>query len=1466
MPNINRIRVNNVKYNFGTQYYDNFTMRMYGKNTLYDLANGGGKSVLMLLLLQNLIPNCTLDDKQPVEKLFRENCGNTTIHSLIEWKLDACDIQEGYRYMTTGFCARKARDAEEETDGAKVASVEYFNYCIFYRQYNQNDIINLPLEKDGEKISYQALRNYLKDLEHHNQELIVKVFDKKGEYQRFISGFGLHESQWEIIRGINKTEGHVRTYFETNYKTTRKVVEDLLIEEIIEKAFLVKTERDSDGNESMARLLMDIKDQLAVLAGKKKDIAGFDHQMELLGLLSDRITSFLDIYQEKDQAAKNLADIYVTAEEFAGNDEKTAEVLQAERDEKKALRDAEKKRIECLKTVRDKRELERMQEELEGYLTSAQSLKENAERIKAELALKESMGEYIDYLAEKKKADGLEYIAEDVDRSEAEELLYTCVYNLKRIMQEKEAFYTKRILALTEEAASSEEQKEMQKRLLAEAELQLAVAENNRKLAEEAVKDFGNRIAGITAEMDRFTFDDLSVQIGENERKIEDYKTALAENAAALAEMKDRIEAEEKQKAVSDGRYERLREEERSQGELAECFRTVKKRLDDMCRIYLKEETKDYEALQEALQSRIERGIITAAKLKQEIADCDKQAERLKEKRIIEQSEGAAKVIEYVQTRHGGYAMYGMDYISALPDDRKEEILAKNPELPYGVLVQDYETLSEDPNIRKIDIGSAPVLVYDMEELEKQAVSYMPHVFSVRREPDDFRNEEIVEKGIRSAEEKKKEMEEEQKNCSDMLAVEKEDLAFLLSYGDDRYTGAEKRQKELQLELSDIEEAVRDGERRLRELQGEKQKLLQKEEELREIFKKCEETHTYLLRLRELSDLSAEQEERLDQSKADIKRLTDKQKELAEQVRSGEAVCQEIKGRLSFSEKELETLKMEWETIYAPYENGNEYPILPDSEEELKQRFHAVLKDRPEAGNRDSDRKLLIETLHKSMERILNSITAKGISVSALEELHRNNELYPPEANYLRTLKDNMAAALQDADKIQSSVKRMQTECSRMEGKIEYAVRNIEETYGSYEEEDISLAKIAEVLREEETFLKKLTEEAAASEEKYLAYRREQGAMTDLYKDVKRIVTQSGLSVEGAVPVAEEKNKLREHFEEVLVRYDKAVKLLERAKNELLRFKGTTAETLYDMGAFELANAIRDDVSVPVSYAETRELLENLKSMTGYIALEKERVEKSLADMERLKQNFEEQCLERCLDVKSELDKLPGLSTIVLDGEPVQMVGLSVPYVKEEFMRNRMSEYIEKIVAFADTVPNDKERLKYIRNSLALKKLFGVIVTDMNHIRLTLYKRERIVEQSRYLKYEEAVGSTGQSQGIYIQFLISIINYISGMYAAGQENERTKTVFIDNPFGAAKDIYIWEPIFALLKANNVQLIVPARGATPAISGRFDVNYVLGQQMTGKRQVTVVVQYTSKTKQEELEYHDLEYEQETFDFI
>lgn len=77
----------------------------------------------------------------------------------------------------------------------------------------------------------------------------------------------------------------MRTYFETNYKTTRKVVEDLLIEGIIEKAYAVKTMRDGEDSDTMAKMLMDIKEQLTILAKKKKDITSYDHQAELIEVL-----------------------------------------------------------------------------------------------------------------------------------------------------------------------------------------------------------------------------------------------------------------------------------------------------------------------------------------------------------------------------------------------------------------------------------------------------------------------------------------------------------------------------------------------------------------------------------------------------------------------------------------------------------------------------------------------------------------------------------------------------------------------------------------------------------------------------------------------------------------------------------------------------------------------------------------------------------------------------------------------------------------------------------------------------------------------------------------------------------------------------------------------------------------------------------------------------------------------------
>ena len=413
MPQINRIRVNNVKYNFGTQVYDDFVMRFNCQNTIYDLANGGGKSLLMLLLMQNMLPNCTLDDKQPIEKLFRQGSGNTCIHSLVEWKLDPCYQKDGFRFMTTGFCARKGRGTDDENqDGqeqtaAPTASVEYFNYCIFYREFGDNDIKNLPLVSNGERITYNGLKAYLRDLEKGGYKYVVKIFDRKGDYQSFISNYGIYESAWEIVRGINKTEGHVRTYFESNYKTSRKVVEDLLIEEIIQKSFNNKLSVDNDEG-MMAQTLMDIKDKLVELSKKHSQLGAYDSQIAAIDSFKEYLSTYEAFYNRKEEIEKQLYDLLLVA--MRESDKKDKE-LKSQDDLITTMYDElahEKEAIAVAEVMSEKNSMAGV-ESLVNETRKALELKNAAiEEARGKLSLMESAGDYKDYAEYEKSYKGLQ--------------------------------------------------------------------------------------------------------------------------------------------------------------------------------------------------------------------------------------------------------------------------------------------------------------------------------------------------------------------------------------------------------------------------------------------------------------------------------------------------------------------------------------------------------------------------------------------------------------------------------------------------------------------------------------------------------------------------------------------------------------------------------------------------------------------------------------------------------------------------------------------------------------------------------------------------------------------------------------------------------------------------------------------------------------------------------------------------
>ena len=1481
MPSINRIRVNNVKYNFGTQSYDDFTMRMYGRNTLYDLANGGGKSVLMLLLMQNLIPNCTLDDKQPIEKLFRDG-SNTVIHSLIEWKLDECDIKDGYRYMTTGFAARKATTVNEETEAdGQTARIDYFNYIIFYRNYNKHDIINLPLVKGDERISYKGLKNMLMDLARTDKNLLVEIYDRKGEYQRAIAEYGLYESQWEIIRGINRTEGHVRTYFETNYKTTRKVVEDLIIEEIIEKAYMTKTEREKNKTESTATLLLTIQEELKALAARKKDIAIYDHESELVELLRDRVDSCMEAYEKQRELAVKYAGLYSTLKKQRSEAEAELKSKEEFLDKAGLELENESKVLDILGVGKNLMAAETMNARKQEMETNLQSLNDNLELAKEQLNIRIASTEYIDMLRDQAKYDKLirEQKAREKALNEDEETheLSAVTFNLKRMADEMLSENKQKLKSLHEEMDGLKAELEEKSKKKAAAETELAVMHSG----EDMMKD---RISGIRSEIDAIAgtlihsiigenseiFRELSERLESEQKSVDDINTRIEELKAELAET-------EQSSADGVNHITALNYKLEEIHVRAEKLKQVKSRLKAIADIYGADDISGCETL---IRARIDKDVIRRHELKADLAKLEARQNELKEGRIIARTEGVRSVIDYISTRHNVMAMSGMDYISALPADTREKLVTRDPGLPYGVVTNDFEKVSGDQGIYSLSINEQ-VILYDIDKIGENPVTIGDGAISICKEPAYYVDENLKQNLLSGVADSINQINEELKLAEDMLSTERKDLDFVAVYASQEYLDADKEEESVEQEIAELKaeleknsDKVTSLNRRIRDLEEKLPGHIKEAEELSEDIKKVEKILALEKSMKEPEDKVLEYQNGytkvktiISESEKDIERLNGEVRLTSDLIR--------------ITEDAARVLEFEWENTYKPFYTKGEYETINKSWDELVDMFHKLKGDKSPAISLDKE-KMLIETLLNSLDRQRRSIEALGVDIRTLNRYHSEGKLTSASEAELKELRDKCASIEANIVKLREEIAECEKEHSKLIGSIDYALLGIRGRYDLSDMADSTFDStdgIRTYLKMQDSDFNKCI--ALHTDKK----NQIKAGLGSAEKDIKktevrlreieellhytdRVIAQNHIDITNldAPQDFDLDGDITGIYDDLLMKYDRTSKDIDRSKNDILKVKLKVVESLGTVGADELAASIRDDVNVPENAEDASKLLERLKGVLEIIALEKDRVEKSLVSMEKLKDSFIDQCLERCLDVKTEISKLAHLSEIIIGDEKIQMIKLSIPYVKDEFMKDRMSEYIDRLVAEMDNRSTESDVLKFLNQSLSMKKLFSVIVTDMSKIKLMLYKRERIVEQSRYLRYEEAVGSTGQSQGIYIQFLISIINYISGMYAITDSTGRAKTLFIDNPFGAAKDIYIWEPIFRLLEENHVQLIVPARGATPEITGRFDVNYVLGQQMVGNRTTTVVVNYTSKTKGEELEYKELDTEQMSFDFI
>ena len=712
MPQINRIRVNNVKYNFGTQVYDDFVMRFNCQNTIYDLANGGGKSLLMLLLMQNMLPNCTLDDKQPIEKLFRQGSGNTCIHSLVEWKLDPCYQKDGFRFMTTGFCARKGRGTDDENqDGqeqtaAPTASVEYFNYCIFYREFGDNDIKNLPLVSNGERITYNGLKAYLRDLEKGGYKYVVKIFDRKGDYQSFISNYGIYESAWEIVRGINKTEGHVRTYFESNYKTSRKVVEDLLIEEIIQKSFNNKLSVDNDEG-MMAQTLMDIKDKLVELSKKHSQLGAYDSQIAAIDSFKEYLSTYEAFYNRKEEIEKQLYDLLLVA--MSESDKKDKE-LKSQDDLITKMHDElahEKEAIAVAEVMSEKNSMAGVESLVKETRKTLELKNAAIAEARGKLSLMESANDYKDYAEYEKSYKGLQVaienrLREDTDITAELKILaagYRKFYETESgRLKEKLDIAVNRVKALEVKLSETKDN-------LRNADKEAAGLGSLSDNLENEIQALQTKLGELLSEAGTVVCENASEEYDKSFRDKELLKNEEARMSEKFNDIQQQLMSLNETISGNKALIDIFTEQSEKLKKADEAGSADTERMDKIREIY---NADNDEAMLSVILDTYYRMRSEYTEECKEEAELESFIDNARKGTYICKSPERDRLKEYLESQYGSDVVEGHEWFAALNPGQKRDVLKRTPFVEYAFVIKnDFERIKADEMLKDFGRGAA---------------------------------------------------------------------------------------------------------------------------------------------------------------------------------------------------------------------------------------------------------------------------------------------------------------------------------------------------------------------------------------------------------------------------------------------------------------------------------------------------------------------------------------------------------------------------------------------------------------------------------------------------------------------------------------------------------------------------------------------------------------------------------------
>jgi len=1408
-----------------------------GESTLMSLQNGGGKSVLVQMMIAPFVRRRYRDTPDRSFASFFTTNRPTLL--LTEWVLDG-----GAGYVLVGMMVRQKQTSGEEDSREELDMV---NFIYEYKEPNGFDIHSIPVIETSGKVKklkgFNACKVLLEETK-REKGLAFQYFDmnqsiQQKKYFERLKEFQINHTEWEaIIKKVNLKESGLSELFK-DAKDEAGLVDKWFLPSVESK--LNKEEnRVKEFAKIIHKFILQYKENQEKIE-RKETILAFQTDAQSI---RESATAFLDAILSKEEYEEKIA--FLRSSLLSLWDDKTKEKVLLE--ERLALLEGDLQSVHFEETSYQLYCLMDELVEMDSNRKGIEEMKEQSQRIIKDLIFRINTmecarlyGEYKEFSRDVLLLENQLGVLKDQERDllpERNQLGYNLRCHYEDALQ-NHRIYLKELEEILlskrekwKELNSKEDklQKQAQELERSFGQVQTRVSAFDKDEADFNKRYQGNLERNILRVYEEGILELMNIQLKDELENLQSNLTRLKvkkeQNDESIISCSRDIEDNSK-------RQGKLELKSIHQEELLEEF---EKQL-EIRRIILrfislgKEDLFQQAIIEEAFDIKLQELGHGKRSLERQKDELDEEYRKLETGKVLDLPSEFSELLRDMDLSF----IYGMEWLKKNGNsaDVNQALLKQNPMLPYSIIMSEkgLQRLADS----QVDFyTSFPIPIIRREDLHLFTDNDVRGIYKLNKISFFvmFNHHLLDEDSLRELLNQK----QLQMDKADRLLLQKEEeikeyenkynVIRYQTVTEDKYLSCINEVANLKQEMTESEETLRNLRSKKDGLQGLQQELsnnIDKSKQwehtltnkIQDFVKLCDRYEEYLGDREQMERIKADTEKlrhSLGQCKGFIHETNQFIQDTVANRERGNIKSEDLNRKVSSyqSYQEGERLNKDIEDIEARFEALTKQ--ISDNQIQLEERLNRA-KERFEGKQN--------QLLKKESEYILSEIDYKDLVVDEFVEQEIKKERDSQDKIY---------------KKREQEYNKASTDIAVLKSKINSDRNKLEEKYQKTELiprsqiTDLAFKKRSQLIIAD---ISKKEEQLKACEERINFYDSNLSNLVefDHFKTERTFSFYEELEGLESKDLHELSGKVLMDFRGKLVRdYRASLAFLEDRKEAQRK----CLDSILHKKAYEeefFKKPIETMISLPT---EPQGVLEQLNIILASYEALLEKLEVDIALVEREKQKVIEMLLDYIEEIHKNLGKIDRNSSITVRGRSIKMLRIRLPEWEdqESLYKIKLQDFMEEITKRGLQRLDNNENIEEMIGAFATTKNLYDTIVGIGNIDIKLYKIE---SQREYPITWAQVAKNSGGEGFLSAFVVlsSLLSYMrredTDLFF---EREEGKVLLMDNPFAQTNAAHLLKPLMDVAKKNNTQLICLTGLGGESIYNRFDNIYVLNLMSSG----------------------------------